>query len=292
MLEGRVTEGGEALAGAELVLLRPDQDPFGMLGGKVQGRTSSTGRYLLEHAREGDYQLEVRHPTRALAASFPVTVREGDNELDLDLAITFLRGRVVDPEGKPVAGAQVRAVRAQPASSGVRMSMVMVRSGGGPGSVSVTTEPGAENLEATTDEEGRYVLRGIPTGIEVQVEVRAEGFQKERSKAVQLDPDEDRDDVDVALTPGGSLRITVEPADEYPTQLMAVATYRGEGSRPASPEIAPLDAGQALLEDLQTGAWEVRLQPMGPAPEGADELPPAQTVTVVGGQEVSCRFDL
>jgi len=291
-LEGRVTEGGEALAGAELVLQKPGEDPFGMMGGKVEARTSSTGRYLLEDAREGEYRLEVRHPTRALPASFPVTVREGENQLDLDLAINFLRGQVVDLEGKPVAGATVRAVRAQPAGGGVRMSMVMVRSGGGPGSVTVSTEPGAEDVETTTDEEGRYVLRGIPSGIEVQVEARAKGFQKERTESIQLDPDEDRDDFDLALTPGGSLRISVEPADQYPTQLMAVASYRGEGSGPGTPEVAVLEAGEALLEDLQAGPWEVQLRPMGPAPEGADELPAAQSVTVVGGEEVSCRFDL
>jgi hypothetical protein len=76
---------------------------------------------------------------------------------------------------------------------------------------------------------------------------------------------------------------------DYPASLMAFVSFAGEGRSPA-PQVQVIEDGRALFEDLAAGPWNVRVQPVGPAPEGAPDLPQSQVIEVRGGEEAQAEF--
>jgi hypothetical protein len=288
-LVGIVTEGGEPLTGAQLVLEREGEGPMPALPGSgPRTRTSSVGAYEFRDVRAGDYVLEVRHASLALPWRFPVELPAHEEEFDIDLPITSVAGKVVDLEGQPILGASVRARRYQKGGPVRSMVMVTAVSGGGAPGVLEVSDGTRPPEEVQTDEDGRYLLRGLPVDEELRVEARHEGFQPTSSDPFELRGGEAREGVDVALLEGGGLRVVVT-ASEDSGSLMVIASYLGEGANPG-PKVSLLQGEEVLFEDLPAGPWRVSLQPMGPRPPDAPDLPEARTVEVRGGEEVTAEF--
>lgn len=285
-LSGLVTEDAQPLTGATLELERREGGAPGMPGSNPSARTSSQGRYAFEDMRAGDYTLIVRHPSRALESRAKVTLDAGENDLDLDLPVTVVAGKITDADGKGIEGAKVVAKRPR-AGGQTRMVMMIARGGSGPGVMSVS-DGTSKPEEARSDEQGRYRLRGLPAGEDVLVEASREGFQTVTSEAFQVEVGEVKEGVDVSLPPGGRLRVGVHLADHSET-LMVLASYLGDGADPG-PQYRIFEGEELVFEDLTAGTWSVRVQAMGPTPEGAPALPAPQTVEVVGGNEVRLDF--
>ena len=105
-----------------------------------------------------------------------------------------LAGRVLDPDGAPVAGAQVEVLRE------ARMGGVE------------TLQTPVLGAVASTDADGRYAVDGLPSD-SLRVRARAEGLREGLSAAQSLAPGTSRDDVDVLLGAVRSLRGSVRDAD-------------------------------------------------------------------------------
>jgi hypothetical protein len=96
LVEGRVTDGGQAVAGARVMLMPEGYNP--VLGDRT-GRarwtvTDDKGRYVIQDASPGRYAVESRHPDRERMSWIrEVDLGEGDNlvaESKLDTARTLL----------------------------------------------------------------------------------------------------------------------------------------------------------------------------------------------------------
>ncbi|MEM8883525.1 MAG: carboxypeptidase-like regulatory domain-containing protein, partial [Planctomycetota bacterium] len=130
---------GDPVAGA-VVTGQPRGFPMDRGSKPAETTTGEDGRFELRDyasARQAR-QLTASHPT--LGVSDPVVVRSGDTvDVTLTLRATVrMTGRVVDESGRPVADAGISASPARP----------------GLGRVAPT---------ATSNEEGRFMLRGVPT---------------------------------------------------------------------------------------------------------------------------------
>ena len=170
-LSGVVSEDGIPLEKAELRLVADGDPPMPGMGGGPTARSDAAGNYLFENVEPGTYELVVSHPSRALAYRQEVELRAGAEQLDLDLDVTVVEGRVTDEEGLPLAGARVRAeqVRSGPQR---RVAFVMVtQDDDGGADLVVGGSDAAEPV--TTDEGGRYTLRGVPSGMNVRVRAEA-----------------------------------------------------------------------------------------------------------------------
>jgi hypothetical protein len=171
-LTGRVLLGGKPLAGATLSLSRgvpmekqvdaagnqPARRAAGMrIHHLVSTMTDADGRYRLSGLKAGEsYQIEVKPPFPATDPAWkhqlPYIPKLPDNaqgevalpDLNLRKLTQSLAGKVVDPDGKPVAGAQVSAMLRDGFTSIARTSM------SGP-------PPWTE-----TDQEGRFKLQQLP----------------------------------------------------------------------------------------------------------------------------------
>jgi protocatechuate 3,4-dioxygenase beta subunit len=292
-LSGKVTEAGQPLANAELHLLSAGQDadpmPFG--GNGRETRTDSRGEYLFDGVEEGEYRIEIQHPTRAMAHDAKARVREGANDLDIDLPVAIVEGRITGSDDKPLAGVRVRAERAPNAGEPRRraFSYVMVMDDGGDEPEVTMGAPGG-GTTASTDAEGRYTLRGVVPDVDLVVHATGKDVQPGKSEAFHVAPDGTRKNVDLKLEDGGSIEITVRRAGNgAPGRYLARATP-AESGEPKIQMIGP--GGSARLTGLKPGRWHVVLDPlMGPVEGGEEAQKLEQDVDVVVGQAAKASFE-
>lgn len=281
-LSGQITAGGTPLAGAKLVLERKGA----MFNGAMPGEgptvlTSSNGDYRFTDIRAGEFELVISHKSRDLASRFDVELEAGEGEFDADLPVNSVSGRIVDGEGKPLAGVRVQAEVANPGQAG--MMIMFTSSGSGPGVMSIST--GEEPDPVITDEDGRYTLQGLPED-ELVLEATLGGYQPAQGDPFEVGPGEEKDLADITLVPGGTLVVSID-LPNAPGQLLVMASLVG-GPRGA-PQVAQYLGEDLRFEDLAVGEWSVRVQLLGPG-SGEWEAPEPMTINVVAGEEALAEF--
>jgi beta-lactamase regulating signal transducer with metallopeptidase domain len=161
-LTGRVFSGGRPLAGVLLTLSRgvPMELPDGTamrIQNVVSSESDADGHYRLIGLKSGDpYQIDIRPPFPAADPAWPHQLPSMPSlpedahgevtlpDVNLHKLTQSLAGKVVDPEGNGVPGAQVIAMLRDDSASIQRMSMA------GP-------PPWTE-----TDQDGRFKLQQLP----------------------------------------------------------------------------------------------------------------------------------
>jgi protocatechuate 3,4-dioxygenase beta subunit len=286
-LQGVVYEDGEPLGGARIKLQQGD-DPMAMLlGGGIDATTDGAGRFVLEDVEPGDASLEITHPSRVMPLTFDLELPEGVTERRFDLPVSVVEGRVTDSAGEPVANAVVRVQREQPRTGGPQRVAVMIAttSGGDDegGSTAIQIGGTGREPEARTDEDGRYVLRGVLSDVDLTVTAKKKGFGDATSKPFAVGPGGTRRDVDVVLQVGGHLRLRcAEPG-------MWIALARPAGEPNAQPRTGIVENGEFTYRDLPAGKWSVQLRPA--SPDGEVEPFEAQEATVEPRETAELTFE-
>ncbi len=296
-LTGRITESGKPLANATIRLTDKDagEPSFAnMMGAGDQARTDGKGAYELSNVKVGDYRMSITHPSRSMPFDVDVKVREGDNELDLDLPVAIVEGRVEDSGKRPLAGVRVRAERARVEGEQRRMvfTSMMVNDGGDDDSA-VTISNGEEGAEAFSDSDGRYRLRGVAPDVDIVVKASGKGVQPTESKSFKVAPDQVKSGVDFVLEQGGTIDVTVVHADGRPAASCLVRGTIEGGSGAADPKVELSGPkGIAKLSGLKPGKWRLHVQMLGIESENGDEGPPDQVVDVTAAQTTAARFEI
>jgi protocatechuate 3,4-dioxygenase beta subunit len=304
---GTIREGGAALPGASLSVRRatsgatdPGQEFFAPPA--VQGRTDGNGQYTLEGLSDGEWELTVRHKTRAMPTRHLFAIVSTDARVDLDLDVTVIEGRILDPAGKPVAGARVRAAQASQADGGNQMSMVFSMDSAGDGGMEVFQLPGSSDGRATSDAQGRYQLRGVASGVELEIRADAKGRQSARSKSFEVAPGQTKTGVDLELPEAGKIAVKVLASDGSPAKFAFVkanwvppAGKSEEQSQEAPPQASGMaQGGQTTLDGLKPGRWKVEIQPLSVGTGGEDQpsAPEPQEAEVEAGKTAQLTFQL
>lgn len=296
-LVGRVREGGQALAGAALELNEKQEggavfggmNPFG--GGSAH-KTSGSGEYRIEGVKPGKYVLSLTHPSRSMPWEAELEVREGEQRFDVDLPIAIVEGRVTGPDGKPIAGARVRAERFQgdaPQEERV-MSVVMTVAGDDGGAFAFGN--GASETERT-DADGRYTLRGVLTDTELKVHVNGKDLQPGSSEKFRVAPDQTLRGIDLVLKQGGALEVTVMRAGQPVRNAFVNAVRKSEsGGSTQSETTGP--GGVARFTGLEPGEWEVSVEDFSNmSPENSQPpTPEKRSAAVEAGKTQKLRVDL
>ncbi|MEM9379573.1 MAG: carboxypeptidase-like regulatory domain-containing protein [Planctomycetota bacterium] len=284
---GEVTELGVPLAGAKLTLRRPETGPVaGMLSFGPRGPqavTDARGEFRFDDVEEGEYEIVLAHPSRVMDVVRPVQAEGAETEVEIDLDVTIVEGTVLDETGEPVAGAVVRPERAQQGGTQTMSVAIMVTDDGGGGGASVITSGDDPADEVRTDGEGRYLLRGVEAGVELQVVATADGYDEARSERFEVDAGATRDGIDVRFVKPGSIRVSLENG---PGGAMVMLRRRGEFR--GQPRVEPMAGDEATIDGVAPGDWTVRLL-SGPAGEFRTD-PDEVDVTVVGGETASAEF--
>jgi RNA polymerase sigma factor (sigma-70 family) len=192
VIAGRVLDpAGHPLAGAELVLLARAKGA----GSDGYRRKDPAAAGTAVSDRQGQYRLAVprisasRHEEVVVAAGAPgfgigwAGLDPDARRVTADIRLPaerVLRGRLVDPHGRPVAGAEVTVI-----------SMGQVVDGRVRGLLADWADPRPMPLRpgpTVTDAEGRFILRGIGQGLGAVLAVDDRRFARLRYQADPGDP--------------------------------------------------------------------------------------------------------
>ena len=270
LVRGRVTENGQALPGARLSFSEKRSEEEGgalsglsLFGGSVAATTDSRGEYEAEGLEAGPCTVRISHPERAMDATFELDIAPGESGEDFALTVAVLEGRIVDSEGRPAAGVEVRAERAGDDSREVAIVMMSVVSDSS-GAVTLSSGPG-QPRPVRTDEDGRYSLRGVEPHVPLVVQAVEGAYEAATSREVEVADGQVRADVDLVVHEGGSLLVSVVDSAGSPVDFCTVQLrWAGEA------EGAPGDrnefagpGGAVLVEGLRPGSWEVTAREAG-----------------------------
>jgi uncharacterized GH25 family protein len=298
-LTGRVTEGGKPLAGATIRLSDKNDDappalPF--FGEGKDARTDGTGAYTLENVKEGEYRVSVTHGARAMAYDTGVTLREGDNKLDIDLPVAIVEGRVTNSEGKALAGVRVRAERSSGADGKPKKQfaqMIVMDTDGNDPQVSFSTGTGGGEA-VLTDADGKYRLRGVLTDVDLVVKASGKDVQPGQSPVVRVGADETKSGIDLTLLQGGAMEVSVLHADgRAGSSCIVRGRIEGDSVDPKT-ELSGA-SGVVKLTGLKPGKWHVNVNPIGPASGTISDKPaeiPEQVIEVKAGETSPARFEI
>jgi len=264
---GRVTERGQPLVGAtltfEAVSSGEDEEMrrlMPMFGGGTAATSDGQGAFLQEELKVGEYTVRISHSSRAMDAEFELTVGAGEQRENFDLAVAMIEGRVLDSDGKPAVGIEVRPERVQQSEGpqrAVAMSFVVQGDSGG-GAMTFSSGGGAKPT-TVTDEDGRYLLRGVASDVELVVRTRDDDFQPGESDPITVGANQTRRDVDIAVYAAGSLTVLVQNRDgSAASYCMAELDFVGEAEEAPGPEREFVgESGQTTVRSLRPGKWQV-----------------------------------
>jgi protocatechuate 3,4-dioxygenase beta subunit len=164
----------------------------------------------------------------------PLTSLEQEQPLALTLgAEDRLRGRLVDRDGKPVAGARVEVIDVQPLR---QQGQAVFGAAGYYGYANVgdiIRLSGSQfQPKATSDAEGRFVLPGLSRDLRATVEISAPGFAREKVNAATTD--QPQQDLMIGV-PGsqrrekvhiGDFTVKLRPEHRLTGQVLAKDTHK------------------------------------------------------------------
>lgn len=242
-LHGRVVAPGADLAGWIVTGIRRDGQHFEHLEREI---TDAGGRFELPGCSDGLYDLEVLDDRFATVAE-RYAVRPGAEEVVIEIdparlapRTVTLRGRVVDPEGRPVGGAEISE-----------------------------RGPSATSFLTTTDgTSGRFELGPHVPG-EWSVLVRAPGWARLESERIEAGPGEVADFGDLELRRGGTLRLCLVRAPGAP-EADPVLTLRPEGGGIGT--VLTVEGGEARSPAIPAGRYRVRVASAEDRPFALDAL--------------------
>ncbi len=224
VIRGRVTNGADGSPVAEAEIVAVGSALFGGLGGSVSGTTDENGDYRLTGVGPGLHLLLVKAPgfyqpgTEAQAllrsmAPFGNTDREpgpddpvvrvgkAGTETVKDLKMlpgAVVSGRVLAPDGTPLAGASVA-----PAAGDRGFAFLLRFLNVGPGSV-------------MTGEDGSFRFSGVAASEKLVLEARAPGYLPSKSDPVSVSSGAEVTGLEIRLKAGGTVTGTVYGADGAP----------------------------------------------------------------------------
>ena len=233
-LPAEVAIGGRVLGpdGKGLAGLTVDASPFSVeAGGRIDigwsssAETDSEGAFHLGHMAAGEYEVSVTAPKGMLAPP-PVRVVAGRKDMDLRLAHAHrIRGRVRDPEGKPVS----RAIAFRRAES----------------------DGEEEWPSAVADDAGAFVLYGVPAG-PVVLRASPPGGDVEEAEASEITVAHDAKEVVLVTDPGVDLVVRLTGSEEDRGGGYAFLLVEGAGDAPPARRTLPV-GGIARFEHVPRG---------------------------------------
>lgn len=282
VVTGVVTENGQPLVGARVVLASPKGSgpELGFLGLGPSGPSTETdgrGEFRFDSVTEGEYELRISHPTRVMDDRFDVEVESIDTRFEADLPVTLIEGRVLDATGQPVVGARVSARRP---SAGGQRSIGIVMVGSSAGGAQVISSDGDLAEPVLTDREGRYSLRGVAGDTELVVKAQSDDEGAVETKPMVVETGTITQGVDLRFVEAGTVTVLVEGAVEG-TMVM------GRSPGDETPQLKPVVEGRAVFSGLVPGRH--RFQLVGAPTEGAADIQ-SQSVEVEAGEEHEVRL--
>ena len=282
-LEGKVREDGQPLARAEVVLAPEDRDNafplrVQIMAGQAQMvETEPDGSYRLEGLEVGRYDVFVMHTGRAMAESYSMEIKEGEQQRSFDLSVAVVSGKVVDASGNPVPGLTI-SVKPKD-GQGVGGKVKISTSGGGGQFQSVG---GGDRLPVVTNAQGDFELRGVQTGKPILVSAAGEGYQKVTSAPIEVSEGGRKTGLELVANRAGSILVSYLNSAGAPGG-MAQVQLKSLDNETAPEKSGVTDEGVCELTGLAPGRYRLWIE--SDFTDREAKLPDPVEVTVVAGEQ-------
>jgi protocatechuate 3,4-dioxygenase beta subunit len=258
-LSGRVTLGGEPLAGSEVSLIGRETVSFG------RARTGADGRFHIGRLSRGRYELTVHDFVEGVSHRRDLDL-EHDREVAIDLGVGEVAGRVVDAEtGAPLADALVHLRPDDVAGHAIGSR---TRSG---------------------DPDGAFRLRRVAAGA-YRLHASLDGFGSAGAD-VTVSAGGAVEGIELALAPAAAAVLQISAAHgPLPSRVLVAALAAGapapaagrlSSAAMAGGHFAPGEGGRVHLSGLPPGRWRVHVTAPGWAATAVDLAAPGPPVPVV-----------
>jgi RNA polymerase sigma factor (sigma-70 family) len=199
-------------------------------------RSGADGAFELAGLPVGEVRLRVSHDRLGLAEATVTTTPDGPVAVELQLSRgRELKGRVVDPDGQPVAGVTLECIDS--ATRGADGWFRFVKS----------------------DKDGAFAADNCPATGTLQVVVRARGFEELRLTNVDASAGEVQVRLRREAPPSVRIVAHVVDADGKPI-ANAMASARREGVRGSTGIEATATDGRVELGPVAPGTWRVSIR--------------------------------
>lgn len=298
-LRGVVRENGQPVARARVMFVQgsskddtaaPAEGLGAMMadfggGGGGGGRTARTGddgSFELKNLKAGAHRLRVTATNRAMPTVVDVTLVAGENVFDVALVAATVRGKVVAPDGAPVAGASVTVAAAVVAKAGadpMASAFEQMMPGVDVGAFAGNTR------SVKTEADGSFELRGVQPNTPLQVRASAKPFAASASESFTVTANGAQDGITVKLLAAGKVKVTVTETAPFLSAQARRLGEDGEVDKSTPPVVQMLANGSGTLQGLRPGRWRVSL--VRPAATGGLQT---RDVDVTAGETATVAF--
>lgn len=226
--------------------------------------SSPDGTYDLADLYPGEWRFAFEPRTLAPVNGVEVTVPIQESlVIDFELAASVF-GRVVDPDGQPIAGGRVTAWATRPEGLSYRLSA----------------------SEATlTDADGRFELRRLRPGT-LHLAARHPDFARSTWRELELGPGERLNDLELAVRRGATISGRVLDENDAPLVDQIVVLHAVEAWDPV--RLRTDEDGRFAIGGLVPGEWQVMalgIMDDDPGAASVEELRMEHVVLSDGGTE-------
>jgi len=213
------------------------------------GFEEEDGAFFLDGLRNGEWLITAASEGFGSQGALTVLLPRPDDAEPVELMLyrlATISGVVLDPEGRPVGGADV----------GRQQTVQEMR----------RTLDGDDSERATTDKDGRFTIEGITPG-NISLAADARDFAESEPVAVEIEPSGSADGIVITLRVGGRLVGEIYDADGKPEAGRAILAQRP--SAIGLQRWGRSDAeGHFTIEHLVPGKYQVMTMPDQKTVEG------------------------
>lgn len=263
-------EGGRPVEGAAIDLISSESskaEPLPKQGSAISARSDHQGRFQ-SRLSAGSWDLRAGAPGLVATVVRGIVVGPGRDPVDLGTVVLrrggTLDGQVVDPQGKPIAGCQIRVLPA-----GGMTSTRFLAAGAAQD----------ENMETLSGPDGGFTLTGLPEGQPIALAVSGEGYLSATRRGIQVPAERP---LRVTLSPGSRISGRVVDDSGAPvTRAQVLAVYEGPGPGGGGAAESLDENGGFVIENVSPGRFTLAVAAPG--------FQPAQRkgIEVVAGKDVS-----
>ncbi|MDE0905619.1 MAG: carboxypeptidase-like regulatory domain-containing protein [Planctomycetota bacterium] len=290
VIRGRVFLDGEPLAQCKVTFQADGEKRFfpgeggpgdltdGDGSFEIIGLSPGAGRLTFSHA-----ELVMRHEQEHLCTA-------GEQEVDVDLVLTNVSGRVTGPDGRGLGGMQVSVSIAGRQSKRMLGVVVIGETSPTAGSATSIRSFGTPS-PVVTQEDGTYALRGVRAGVELKIEAKGAVMKPAIVQLDALEPGQQKQGVDLVLTNGADLVVTRTLGDGdniFDVRLEWAGPKPDSGRVDIEHEI--MVEGSCKFTGLTPGSWLISLRDFS-ARDSAPPLIEPRSVQLRAGEENRVNLD-